>query len=419
MSSKKTVECRNCGESVYSENVADHECYFFENGNKLIRNSVPPTVEKETVIKTELKITKIVNESVNTASEEGKGISTIQNSIKQIMDMNKRRFPGNKFSRSTKGYYENKDTDLTEQSTISNGITELEISDQNLNQKKDILSEIQSEHSETGIQESGMYYETPNQYNEKGLKDDDQYPPLSTQSVSSDYEASKPQISKTLPLNAQLKDEPKQAWNANLKGKVSGKVKGPEPTKRYRHYPVSCEFCNKKFQPSALAKHIREEHPDENLEPSMRGSYPGLNHEKPQKGGKKKEPKAGVPKQLKICYICGRMYGSQSLKIHEPKCLEKWRIENERLPEHKQMPEPIKPETHKGTDPGRSLPQTKGYNHNLPDLNPEAEAAYQCHLRNLVPCDFCGRTFNPDRVMVHEKACVERPEKKKGKIASE
>uniref|UniRef100_A0A8C5X732 C2HC/C3H-type domain-containing protein n=1 Tax=Malurus cyaneus samueli TaxID=2593467 RepID=A0A8C5X732_9PASS len=47
---------------------------------------------------------------------------------------------------------------------------------------------------------------------------------------------------------------------------------------------------------------------------------------------------------FKVCYICGREFGSQSIAIHEPQCLEKWRIENNQLPKHLRRPEPRKPE---------------------------------------------------------------------------
>ena len=45
-----------------------------------------------------------------------------------------------------------------------------------------------------------------------------------------------------------------------------------------------------------------------------------------------------------ICYICGRKYGTHSIAIHEPQCLDKWRIENRQLPKKLQRPEPKKPE---------------------------------------------------------------------------
>jgi len=34
-----------------------------------------------------------------------------------------------------------------------------------------------------------------------------------------------------------------------------------------------------------------------------------------------------------------------------------------------------------------------------------AEANWMTHLSQLVPCKRCGRTFNPDRVQIHEKSC--------------
>lgn len=44
------------------------------------------------------------------------------------------------------------------------------------------------------------------------------------------------------------------------------------------------------------------------------------------------------------CYLCGQMFGLQSLSIHEPQCLQKWRAENAKLPANLQRPEPPKPE---------------------------------------------------------------------------
>lgn len=33
------------------------------------------------------------------------------------------------------------------------------------------------------------------------------------------------------------------------------------------------------------------------------------------------------------------------------------------------------------------------------------DALWQSHLSQLVACQMCGRTFNPDRVVVHERSC--------------
>ena len=45
------------------------------------------------------------------------------------------------------------------------------------------------------------------------------------------------------------------------------------------------------------------------------------------------------------CYICGKMFGTRSIGIHEPQCLDKWRMENEKLPAHQKRSEPIKPQS--------------------------------------------------------------------------
>ncbi|KFQ58253.1 Zinc finger protein 474, partial [Pelecanus crispus] len=94
-----------------------------------------------------------------------------------------------------------------------------------------------------------------------------------------------------------------------------------------------------------------------------------------------------------ICYICGREYGTKSISIHEPQCLEKWHRENDMLPKHLRRPEPKKPEV--------SPIQAKGF-YDLGSLN---EAAWISAQNQLVPCDICGRTFLPDRLIVHQRSC--------------
>jgi hypothetical protein len=40
------------------------------------------------------------------------------------------------------------------------------------------------------------------------------------------------------------------------------------------------------------------------------------------------------------------------------------------------------------------------------DYSATMDAIWQDHLQSLVPCSLgCGRTFNPDRVAVHERGC--------------
>ncbi|MBV96644.1 zinc finger domain-containing protein, partial [Eschrichtius robustus] len=98
---------------------------------------------------------------------------------------------------------------------------------------------------------------------------------------------------------------------------------------------------------------------------------------------------------FQVCYICGREFGSQSLGIHEPQCLEKWRTENSKLPKHLRRPEPSKP-----------LPLSGSGSYNL-------QAAFQSSQAQLLPCESCGRKFLPDRLLVHQRSC-----KLKGSSAS-
>ena len=43
------------------------------------------------------------------------------------------------------------------------------------------------------------------------------------------------------------------------------------------------------------------------------------------------------------------------------------------------------------------------------DIDAMNEAAYQSAMSNLVPCENCGRTFNPDRLAVHQRSCKPKP----------
>ncbi|XP_006216566.1 zinc finger protein 475 isoform X1 [Vicugna pacos] len=99
---------------------------------------------------------------------------------------------------------------------------------------------------------------------------------------------------------------------------------------------------------------------------------------------------------FRVCYICGREFGSQSLGIHEPQCLEKWRIENSKLPKHLRRPEPSKPP-----------PLSSSGSYNLQAAN---EAAFQSSQAQLLSCESCGRTFLPGRLLVHQRICKLRGE---------
>lgn len=119
------------------------------------------------------------------------------------------------------------------------------------------------------------------------------------------------------------------------------------PTKKYRYYPVTCEYCGKRFQPNKLKAHKRKHHFSETEEakPTKRvQSAPPSRKQENKPSTSRSKSAGGIPRQLQVCYICGQLYGSRSLKIHEPKCLDKWRIQNQQLPPDLRAPEPVKPE---------------------------------------------------------------------------
>ncbi|XP_068103160.1 zinc finger protein 475 isoform X2 [Hyperolius riggenbachi] len=105
------------------------------------------------------------------------------------------------------------------------------------------------------------------------------------------------------------------------------------------------------------------------------------------------------PPPTVICYICGREFGSKSISIHEPQCLKKWHLENDKLPKNMQRPEPKKPEV-------RPIGAKGSY-----DIVAINEAAWQSAQSQLVACDICGRTFLSDRLLIHQRSC--KPKKTK------
>ncbi|KAI8804846.1 hypothetical protein BJ742DRAFT_775732 [Cladochytrium replicatum] len=112
------------------------------------------------------------------------------------------------------------------------------------------------------------------------------------------------------------------------------------------------------------------------------------------------QPKAqGRNPHLKICYLCGREFGSQSIGIHEKACMEKWEKNNASLPKSKRRSRPVRPADDipiQAKGAGGGLGAGEGYN----------DRAFQNAMEvQRVPCDVCGRKFNEDRLDVHKRAC--------------
>lgn len=152
---------------------------------------------------------------------------------------------------------------------------------------------------------------------------------------------------------------------------------------------IPCPNCARTFNPERLPVHLRSCKPKPGQAPasSQSNSYTSSSsYSKP------------IPKEpvYVLCYICGRKYGTKSIEIHEPQCLEKWKLENDNLPKNLRRPVPVKPDL----GPGGGLNSNGAY-----DLNAMNEAAWEASKAQLVPCENCGRRFQPDRLQVHQRSC--------------
>lgn len=106
--------------------------------------------------------------------------------------------------------------------------------------------------------------------------------------------------------------------------------------------------------------------------------------------------RSGPPKPppYVICYLCGRKYGTKSISIHEPSCIKKWKAENKKLPKHLRRKMPTKPDY---------SVLSSGDGNAVDQMN---EMAFKAAQEQLIPCEFCGRTFYPERLPVHQRSCT-------------
>lgn len=107
-----------------------------------------------------------------------------------------------------------------------------------------------------------------------------------------------------------------------------------------------------------------------------------------------------------LCHICGRPYGTASIKIHLPQCMKKFEDEQMRLPPNQRRKLP--------TVPLDAIPDVNFMS--AKELDEHNDAAFRAYNDTaLTPCQYCGRTFLPERLAIHNRSCTaDRPAKRVG-----
>ena len=109
-----------------------------------------------------------------------------------------------------------------------------------------------------------------------------------------------------------------------------------------------------------------------------------------------KQPSAG-PRAVS-CYICGRQYMLHSFAIHETQCRELYEKREELKPpkERRRCPDnPFNGMSMKGITSQRGL---------MDAMNAAASEAFTTGV--MSSCRYCGRTFLPEKLLIHNRSCT-------------
>jgi hypothetical protein len=116
--------------------------------------------------------------------------------------------------------------------------------------------------------------------------------------------------------------------------------------------------------------------------------------------------------KARICYVCGRQYMLHSFDIHIKQCKELWLArEAQKDPrDRKKLPEdPL--EKLQASGGGRASNTETGSPREfalsrkaLDELNKMSNEAY--NTETLDTCKFCGRTFLPEKLLIHNRSCT-------------
>ena len=138
----------------------------------------------------------------------------------------------------------------------------------------------------------------------------------------------------------------------------------------------------------------------------------------PRKSPRKSPPKKASPQKRApgqrprglICPLCGREYGTASLQIHMKSCRQKFELQQQDLPKNLRKSADKIIAAYEQNQAMMNMQLGGSGKFNLDALNDQAFDTY--NKEALVPCTNCGRTFLPDRLIVHQRSCLKHPKNK-------
>ena len=132
----------------------------------------------------------------------------------------------------------------------------------------------------------------------------------------------------------------------------------------------------------------------------------------PRNSPKKNSPQKRAPGQRPrglICPLCGREYGTASLQIHMKSCRQKFELQQQDLPKNLRKSADKIIAAYEKNQAMMNMRMGGSGTYNFDELNNQAFDTY--NKEALVPCSNCGRTFLPDRLIVHQRSCLKHPKK--------
>ena len=154
----------------------------------------------------------------------------------------------------------------------------------------------------------------------------------------------------------------------------------------YREYSMKeCKNCFRKFKAESLIVHLKS-------------CNKGSGNQGSRFEGTKEPNMMSRPKML-MCPLCGREFGSLSLEIHMKTCKQKFEYEQSNLPKNQRKSADVIIEKFEQSQ--KALKSSGNYS--VEKMNNDAYDIWS--KESLMPCDICGRTFLPDRLLVHKRSC--------------